>query len=168
MGTLVSDLTIDSDAHLLAKARALNKTRNLKGVFLKEPFVTPRRAKHIFIVCGNCAGDDPIPRKTVMAADSTCETCGGSSYVLASTLFLSIQKRQEEEVRQSQLSQIYELAEAVGLILPADEGKPRDATQYTAFLVEHYGTGSADGMQASERTSLITALTLMKREYDEP
>lgn len=57
-------------------------------VFISDPLVTPRPLSHLLtlIVCGDCAGDDRVPRKTLLAANSTCVKCGGRSYVLASKL----------------------------------------------------------------------------------
>jgi hypothetical protein len=55
-------------------------------VFISDPLVTPRRLTHHLIVCGNCAGDERLPRKTFLSADSTCASCGSRSYVLASKL----------------------------------------------------------------------------------
>lgn len=44
------------------------------------------RITHTQIICGDCAGDDLLPSKTLLLADDTCSRCGGSNYVLASTL----------------------------------------------------------------------------------
>ena len=42
----------------------------------------------IAIICGDrmCSGDEWRPRKTFLNSRSECDTCGGRSYVLASTL----------------------------------------------------------------------------------
>jgi hypothetical protein len=36
------------------------------------------------IICGNCSGDDPRPKKTYLERFGTCAECGGRSYILAS------------------------------------------------------------------------------------
>lgn len=36
------------------------------------------------IICGDCSGDEMAPIKTYMDRYGACETCGGSSYMLAS------------------------------------------------------------------------------------
>ena len=71
-----------SDAQLQREAPA--KTRGRAGLFIANPRVTPREITSLMIVCGNCAGDDENPRKTLLAANGNCATCGGRSYVLAS------------------------------------------------------------------------------------
>jgi hypothetical protein len=35
------------------------------------------------IICGDCAGDGLIPRKTYVDASGKCSECGGKSYILA-------------------------------------------------------------------------------------
>ena len=37
----------------------------------------------IQIICGNCAGVDPLPRKTYMTRTGRCAECGSSSFVNA-------------------------------------------------------------------------------------
>src|ERR1700733_2313667 len=39
------------------------------------------------IVCGNCSGDDARPNRTCLSVWNTCTQCGGTSYVLASSLY---------------------------------------------------------------------------------
>ena len=51
----------------------------------EEIFVGPRRKRtSIYIICGNCGGEDPLPYKTFMDIHGCCETCGGRSFMLAS------------------------------------------------------------------------------------
>jgi hypothetical protein len=38
------------------------------------------------IVCGDCCGDAPFPRKTLLTSDGYCSRCGGRNYVLATTI----------------------------------------------------------------------------------
>lgn len=64
-------------------------------VFLKDRSVTPRRITGLQIVCGNCMGDERLPRKTFLAAEGGCATCGGRSYELASTISLLLIGRQK-------------------------------------------------------------------------
>lgn len=39
------------------------------------------------IVCGDCAGQDNRPAKTVLTLAGCCSKCGGRSYELASVMF---------------------------------------------------------------------------------
>ena len=41
------------------------------------------------IVCGDCAGDNYTPVRTLLDNKGQCDQCGGRSYVLASNLALS-------------------------------------------------------------------------------
>jgi len=68
-------------------------------VFIRDPLVTPRAGSVLrtMIVCGDCAGDDANPRKTLLAADGTCSECGGRSYVLASMLFQRQKGKEPDE-----------------------------------------------------------------------
>jgi hypothetical protein len=38
------------------------------------------------IVCGDCAGDDLLPLRTLLTNEGKCSRCGGSSFVLAPCL----------------------------------------------------------------------------------
>ena len=38
------------------------------------------------IICGDCAGKEGAPRKTFVNRHGRCDNCGGSSYVLASSM----------------------------------------------------------------------------------
>jgi Zn finger protein HypA/HybF involved in hydrogenase expression len=38
------------------------------------------------IICGNCAGDETVPVKTLLASNRRCATCGGDNYTLAAHL----------------------------------------------------------------------------------
>ena len=40
------------------------------------------------IICGDCAGDSPIPVKTYLDRLGHCSQCGGRSFLLASSLAL--------------------------------------------------------------------------------
>jgi len=141
-------------------------TKDEPTLFISDPGVSGRFANSpltTLIVCGNCAGDAPVPRKTVLAADGTCQKCGGRSYVLASSL--TIHKKQA--TRLSQQRQIEALAEQLGLIRLGRPGERRDMSRYRSFLKEHYGVDTTARMNETERASVITALTLIMRPYEE-
>jgi Zn finger protein HypA/HybF involved in hydrogenase expression len=36
------------------------------------------------IICGDCSGNDYLPKKTLLGRDGACAQCGGHSYILAS------------------------------------------------------------------------------------
>lgn len=66
------------------------------AVFIDQPFVRghrfEREVSRVAIVCGNCAGKDDRPRRTLLIRDSLtqagrCADCGGRSYVLASRCY---------------------------------------------------------------------------------
>jgi hypothetical protein len=63
-------------------------------VFIDRPTVSAREVTCSMIVCGDCAGDSPNPRKTLLTREGRCSGCGGRSYVLASILF---QRRNQYE-----------------------------------------------------------------------
>jgi hypothetical protein len=48
---------------------------------------------HVLIVCVDCSGEGRLPRKTCLDANGKCETCGGGSYVLASSFAMNLQAR---------------------------------------------------------------------------
>ena len=41
-------------------------------------------SRPVMVVCFDCCGDDPIARRTYLYRD-TCASCGGRSFMLAST-----------------------------------------------------------------------------------
>lgn len=47
---------------------------------------TVRVLRQEMIVCGDCMGDEYLPRKTRLTDSGCCAKCGGRSYVLASLL----------------------------------------------------------------------------------
>lgn len=81
----------ESDERLIAESTAL--PAKTPGVYIDDPYINLQPVTGRMIVCGNCAGDDPLPRKTLLAADESCASCGSHSYVMASTFFQSIQRR---------------------------------------------------------------------------
>ena len=44
----------------------------------------PLHYSAVQIVCGDCAGDNVIPARTFVNRHGFCDSCGGTSYVLAS------------------------------------------------------------------------------------
>jgi hypothetical protein len=64
------------------------------------------------IVCGNCAGDAESPVRTYLDTHGNCSHCGGSSYVLASTLGVYALLAREMRLYDYQ-AQPYELASEV-------------------------------------------------------
>jgi hypothetical protein len=81
----------ESDRRLEARTDELQRQTPL--VLIDHPGVTPRSITGLMIVCGDCAGEEPLPRKTLLAADGSCSTCGGGSYLLASIFFQNIPRR---------------------------------------------------------------------------
>ncbi len=60
-----------------------------KKTYLRErerQLETVRVLRREMIVCGDCMGDDLLPRKTHLTDSGVCAQCGGRSYVLASLL----------------------------------------------------------------------------------
>ena len=60
-------------------------------IFRKKPSaiisaLLPRQTE-MTIVCGDGAGDEIDPRKTILTSDGTCAGCGGRSFVCAVRLF---------------------------------------------------------------------------------
>ena len=45
------------------------------------------RTTQMEIICGDCAGDEIYPEKTILMSDGTCANCGGRSFVCAVRLF---------------------------------------------------------------------------------
>jgi len=60
--------------------------KSLPQVFIKNPLVSERHVTETMIVCGDCSGEEKLPRKTFLTAAGRCDNCGGHSYVLASIL----------------------------------------------------------------------------------
>ena len=70
MGALIADPALATEPHL----------------YIDRPAVSPRTLTATMIICGDCGGDAPLPRKTVLTAEGCCYACGGRSYVLAAEL----------------------------------------------------------------------------------
>jgi hypothetical protein len=49
------------------------------------PALTPTE-----IICGDCAGDDLLPRRTKLTVEGSCAKCGGRSYALASLVGVAL------------------------------------------------------------------------------
>ena len=65
----------------------LTKTKQADPNQLKETHFAPVTVG-VQIICGDCAGDNPIPVKTYLDHSGNCSQCGGASYLLASSLGL--------------------------------------------------------------------------------
>jgi hypothetical protein len=50
------------------------------------------------IVCGDCSGDNMIAQKTYLDYQGNCHACGGHSYILASTLAMSVLQLRAQRV----------------------------------------------------------------------
>lgn len=92
MGTLLSE-TQDQPrgvSPLWAALVAWLKARDTRTLFVSEPeldFCPARELTTQRIICGNCAGEEDHPRKTLLSTAGNCAKCGGRSYALASKLF---------------------------------------------------------------------------------
>lgn len=67
-------------------------------VFLRDRLVSRRFITSTLIVCGDCAGDQPLALKTFLAADFTCSGCGGRSYALASRILMKELKKDDNSL----------------------------------------------------------------------
>ena len=84
MGVLLAEPALvhaDSDCIQIERV-----SDNGPQVFIDRPLISRREVTEMMIVCGNCAGDDPNPVKTLMTKAGCCASCGGRSYVLAANL----------------------------------------------------------------------------------
>ena len=66
----------------------------------------------------------------------------------------------ETSARKSDLRAIHAIAEAKGLIAPADGGR-KDMSSYRAWLMEEFGVESAAGLTAATRAIVINKLRLL-------
>jgi hypothetical protein len=46
----------------------------------------------IQIICGDCSGEDALPRKTYLDSLGNCSQCGGHSFILAAHRFIYTQQ----------------------------------------------------------------------------
>lgn len=56
------------------------------SIFEKVSSRSLPRVTHTEIVCGDCCGDDLLPKRTNLTTTGACAVCGGRSFVLASPL----------------------------------------------------------------------------------
>jgi hypothetical protein len=56
------------------------------------------------IICGDCSGDDSRPTRTFMTRDGSCSQCGGTSYLLASTVYANNMFSGAAHLREVQLA----------------------------------------------------------------
>jgi hypothetical protein len=74
--------------------------------------LTPRKESLVMrvqIICGDCAGFDPLPKKTYLTRSGECDQCGGHSFVLASTIAVRaarLRNTQERPARRSMPAKI--------------------------------------------------------------
>jgi hypothetical protein len=68
---------------------ALIISREHRGVAQLRGARTPLIKVGVQIICGDCSGDAEKPRRTCLDLFGRCEDCGGTSYVLASSLAVS-------------------------------------------------------------------------------
>ena len=95
MGVLLAEPAL---AHAESDCIAVESTSHAgPQVFIDRPVVSPREVTVTMIVCGNCAGDALNPVKTLMTKAGCCASCGGSSFVLASTFQIYILASQLSE-----------------------------------------------------------------------
>lgn len=90
MGVILSKDTIAIDDYPWMKpAPVADSGRSDIRVFIseREREVAARVCvTEIQIVCGDCSGEESLPRKTFLTADSRCDNCGGRSYALAARM----------------------------------------------------------------------------------
>jgi hypothetical protein len=90
------------------KAQAYPQESDRKAsrrVFITNPTVSPRVLTTVLIVCGNCAGEEDLPRKTFATPDGCCSDCGSRNYFLASKLVQMTRWRQIYEFATESISQ---------------------------------------------------------------
>jgi hypothetical protein len=56
----------------------------------------------IQIICGDCSGEQDLPRKTYLDRSGNCSQCGGHSYILAANRFIYTQQVVAMRLSQSQ------------------------------------------------------------------
>ena len=55
------------------------------------------------IICGNCSGYDERPIKTYLDRSGNCSHCGGTSYLLASSVGVNIALLRADRLREAQI-----------------------------------------------------------------
>ncbi|PYT04713.1 MAG: hypothetical protein DMF60_14430 [Acidobacteria bacterium] len=55
------------------------------------------------IICGNCSGYDERPVKTYLDRSGNCSHCGGTSYLLASSVGVNIALLRADRLREAQI-----------------------------------------------------------------
>src|SRR5215467_9042517 len=101
---------------------------------------TPLIKVGVQIICGDCSGDSEKPKRTCLDLFGRCEDCGGTSYVLASSLAISAAQFQQQ-------SQTLPAGLATGgRILPFH---PHASKRSTSPLSAEVGAASYDSDQES-------------------
>ena len=67
------------------------------------PRVTPTQ-----IICGDCAGDELLPKRTNLTTTGACAVCGGRSFVTAAPLAAALaqhisNKRKDEDIWKTEI-----------------------------------------------------------------
>jgi hypothetical protein len=62
------------------------KRRQAVALRRQQEWQAFNRSLPVQIVCGDCMGDDILPRRTFLGIYERCSRCGGASYVLATAL----------------------------------------------------------------------------------
>jgi hypothetical protein len=61
----------------------------------------------IQIICGDCSGEENLPRKTYLDRFGNCSQCGGHSYILAANRFIYTQQLVASRLSQYQAARDY-------------------------------------------------------------
>ena len=87
MGVILSGdpLVVYDDYPWRDETRRRGDAETRRKVFIdrRDLEVSPRVVTETAIVCGDCSGDEPLPRKTYLTGDGRCDNCGGDSFLLA-------------------------------------------------------------------------------------
>ncbi|HQU82977.1 MAG TPA: hypothetical protein PKY59_07635 [Pyrinomonadaceae bacterium] len=90
-------------------------------VFEKISSLNLPKITAIEIICGDCAGEETLPRRTELRSDGRCAVCGGRSYVPAANLCKAlsqhIQNQRENKEENNYVKQL-ENTETTGNLNP--------------------------------------------------
>lgn len=88
-------------------------------VFEKSNVINLPVATEIEIVCGDCAGEEVLPRRTNLRSDGRCAVCGGRSFVSAAKLCTALSQHiqnQKEKKEETIYEKSFENSETTGNI----------------------------------------------------
>jgi hypothetical protein len=71
---------------IVGSALLIVRRRQALSLRRQQEWQAFNRSLPVQIVCGDCMGDDILPRRTFLGIYERCSRCGGASYVLASAL----------------------------------------------------------------------------------